>query len=123
MSSHAIVVMNERHSLIKEQKALFDLQFSSWEIKYIEDEKWSHSYFIGFQEELEDSGADHIVFVSPCSLLIAEMSYLCGYNNGIGQRFPNIWILHSTKRVEKQFGSSVRLLPDANSYILVPMRT
>lgn len=123
MSVNAIVVMNERHVLIKEQKALFDLQFGNWSVKHIVDGQWSHRYFMDFQEELEDSKVPNIAFVSPCSLLIAEMSFLCGMCSSEEAEYPNIWILHAANRVTKMFGSNPKLIPDANSYILVPMRT
>ena len=122
MSIRAKVVINERHSLIMDQTNILNEQFGkgNWELVIIEDEKWSEKYLNELQNQLEHD-CQNVAFISPCPLLIAEMSYYSGLFKDRGHEYPMIWIMHSNNKVSVKFRDQSRFVPEKQSYKLIPI--
>ena len=95
----AIVIMNEQHSLLTEQKLeLKDVFKDSWEIKNVPASGWTRQEQEKVSDKLINSDITHVVFVSPLPLLIRNLSYEYGRE----LTNPAVLVFHNDKREKKE---------------------
>ena len=112
------VVLNEFHTIIKDQKKLISVRLGDeFDIAKVENKMWSKPYFDSLRERLEEYS--DVVFISPVSILIAEMSYRSGKYTQLGMKYSNIWIMHADDKVECDFGLSTKYIAKADAYRLL----
>ena len=71
----AIVLLNEQHKLLPEQKELLDSRFPKYKVKSVPAEGWTKERMETITDELVGRT---VVFVSPIPLLIRELSVVSG---------------------------------------------
>ncbi len=117
----ALVVINARHTMIDQQEDLLDLKFgrNGWDVEEINDCRWEKSYYDQLIDHIEERKYDAIVFISATSYMIASFSFTYGRCLAVGEKYPEIFVMHSDERVERKFSYGVRYIPDKNSYRLL----
>ena len=71
----AIVLLNEQHKLLPEQRELLNSRFPKYKVKSVPTEGWTREEIETITDELVGRT---IVFVSPIPLLIRELSVISG---------------------------------------------
>lgn len=99
------VIMNEQHSLMKEQENILNEKFSdNWEIFPVPANGWTLEEMKKVYEELKDGYT--IIFASPIPYLIRELSYSLGLDHGSDGYVKNgasmVLIFHNDKREKKE---------------------
>ena len=101
-----VVVMNEQHTLLDEQKRLLDEHFKSYEFLHSPANGWTVKEMDEKIKEL--NSADIVVFVSPIPYMVKRLSYNEGYNAAYEPPFPphphapRVLIFHNDRREKKE---------------------
>jgi len=105
-----IVVINEQHSLLEEQRKILEEKFGDYSICKVPAKGWT-------LKEMEEKysqlwGYDNIIFVSPVPVLLAKLSVhrdpICA-----GGHYPHIWVFNNSHRekVELPNGKVIYKIP------------
>ena len=95
----AIVIMNEQHSLLTEQKlGLSDMFKDSWEIKNVPAKGWTWQEQDKITKDLINTDITHVVFVSPVPVLLRNLSY----EHGKDLNNPAVLVFHNDNREKKE---------------------
>lgn len=118
---NALVVLNEQHSLLPQQKEILDKNFSYWEIYRIS----KNGMTVQEQKNLVDMFCRRlpkdtaIVFASPIPLVIAKLAYMVGRDdqfykdNEVGvTKETRLFIFTNDKREKKEFPDGRIVLTD-----------
>lgn len=106
-TSRAIVVINEQHTLMKEQRNLLDSKYESWTTCEVPASGWTLEEQKEKEIELQDHWRD-IIFASPVPVLLMACADRCGKADASqywGQHYPstsNIYLFHNDKREKKE---------------------
>ena len=87
----AIVVMNETHELMAEQRNILNKTFSTWETVSVPSAGWTLEEMKQNVSEMKRSG-NTIVFVSPIPFMLKELA----------KSGHNVLVFHNDRRVKKQ---------------------
>lgn len=103
-----IVIMNESHSLLSEQKRILNETFGAYEFLYAPQDGWSKEDQLRIAKQLVNEGGN-IVFISPVPILLSLVAFYKGYGQaGIetGQPFIgcdiNLFLFHNDHRQKKE---------------------
>ena len=103
----AIVLLNEQHKLLPEQKELLDSKFPKYKVKSIPAEGWTREEMETITDELVGRT---VVFVSPIPLLIRELSVISGaemQQDFRNKEFTKVFLFHNDKREKKEINGKI----------------
>ena len=99
------VIINEQHSIIKQQKQILKNKFGEYEIVEVPTEGWTVEEIKEKTKKLE---GETVVFVSPVPLLIKLLSFISGdeagqsYLGGTCNNLTKVFIFHNDRREKKE---------------------
>ena len=97
-----IVILNEQHTLMEEQKQLLNATFGEekWEIKKVPAEGWTKEQM---DEEFYKLDLCNVIFASPIPYLLKKLSYNSGFigRDAMGD-CPMVYVFHNDNREKKE---------------------
>ena len=100
----AIIVMNETHSLLSEQKEILGRTYEKFDILPVPSQGWTLDEMIDKIHEIHERACREeldIVFVSPIPLMIRELAEMAICPNSRRRRY-RVKLFHNDRREKKE---------------------
>ena len=95
----ALVIINEQHSLLAEQRLILNHTFKeNLKIKNVPAKGWTWTQQENIAREIIELNITHVVFVSPVPVLLRELSYHWGRDS----KNPIVLVFHNDNRQKKE---------------------
>lgn len=100
----AIIVMNETHSLLSEQKEILGRTYEKFDILPVPSQGWTLDEMIDKIHEIHERACREkldVVFVSPIPLMIRELTEMSISPNSNNRRYK-VRLFHNDRREKKE---------------------
>jgi len=115
MKSRVIVILNEQHQLLDEQRQILDFRFGTgkWEILHVPAGGWTLEQVWEVADKLSNFSTT-VIFASPVPALMKELAYREGRRDGAeyGDAPFTVKLFHNDRREKKE-------LPDGRQISVV----
>ena len=103
----ATVIINEQHSLLKEQEQILLDKFESWELLKVPASGWTLAEQKRIAAELVADAMRSVtpVFASPVPALLNFVAQDIGYKQGEGWRTATPMVFHNDRREKKELSN------------------
>ena len=93
MDIRTLVIINEQHKLLDQQRIVLDKKFPNWELLKVPSTGWTLEEMKGVVMDIvEDSSVEAVVCVSPIPYIIRALA-----EAEIGQGRPILYLFHNDK--------------------------
>ncbi len=101
----AIIIINENHSMMDEQKSIIEERYQKYEILKVPSQGWNIDEMIDKIFKLHDKACEEgvdIVFVSPIPLMIRELTEMAMCPRDTGKKRYGVKLFHNDRREKKE---------------------
>lgn len=131
MKMKTLVVINEQHKLLEVQQQILNKKFENWEFLKVPANGWTLEDIKEIENKLKISqGVESVVFVSPIPVLIANLSFSGGFDDGFSHNpnanhigdTPMVFVFHNDKRkkIELPDGRIINKIADDGWQLINP---